>query len=455
MQIITRFPPSPTGNLHIGGARTALFNYLFTKHTGGKIYLRLENTDEERSRPEYERNILDSLQWLGLSFDALPDGRHFWRQSERKEIYRAHLKKLVEGGKAYVSEESAITPHSNPRAGGEGSRRAEVIRFRNPNKKVAFTDLIRGKIEFDTAELGDMVIAKSLQEPLYHLAVVIDDHEMGITHVIRGEDHISNTARQILLQEALVLPRPTYAHIPLILAPDRSKLSKRHGAVSVTEYRDCGFFPEAVVNFLALLGWNPGGGRELFSLEELVKEFDLSKAQKGGAIFNEEKLRWFNREYLRKRGGAKQLLPHIPEPLTRGKDAVRLNALACMLFERISVFGDIKADWDKGEFNYLTAPPRYEREKLSWKNSTDGEIRKNLARVSELLGQLSEKDFTKETVKRAVFPFAETAGKGSVLWPLRVALSGREKSPDPFTLAAILGKKETEERLKTARAVLE
>src|SRR3989338_6037792 len=178
MNVVTRFPPSPTGNLHIGGARTALFNYLFTKHHGGKIYLRLENTDEERSKPEYERNILESLGWLGLAFDTICN-KPFWRQSERKEIYRSHLKKLVEDGFAYLSKET-------------GGKRQEVVRFRNPNKKIAFKDLIRGSIEFDTAELGDMVIAKSLEETLYHLAVVIDDYEMGITHVIRGEEHMRN-----------------------------------------------------------------------------------------------------------------------------------------------------------------------------------------------------------------------------------------------------------------------
>lgn len=441
MQIITRFPPSPTGNLHIGGARTALFNFLFARHNRGKIYLRLENTDEERSKPEYEKNILESLAWLGLSFDKLPDGTDFWRQSERKEIYRGYLKKLIDGGKAYISKET-------------GRKREEVVRFKNPNKKVAFDDLIRGKIEFDTTDLCDFVIAKSLDDPLYHLAVVIDDCEMGVTHVIRGEDGIPNTPRQILLQEALFFPRPQYAHIPLNLARDRSKLSKRHGAVSVSDYREQGYMPEAVINFLALLGWNPGTDREIFSVGELTGLFDLSRVQKGGAVFNEEKLRWFNKEYLKSKGGAEQLISHIPEPLSRGKNEVQMNALTEMLFERVDVFGDIKKELDKGELDYLLRPPSYEKGKLVWKDSKDDEIRKNLDEISKLLGALSEKDFAKEIVKQTVFPYAEKAGKGSVLWPMRVALSGKDKSPDPFTLSAILGKKETLERLKKSCAML-
>lgn len=441
MKVITRFPPSPTGNLHIGGARTALFNYLFTRHHGGKIYLRLENTDEERSRTEYEKNILESLQWLGFSFDPLADGKPFWRQSERKEVYREYLKKLVGEGKAYVSPET------------EGKRQ-EVVRFKNPSKRVAFQDLIRGEIEFDTAELGDMVIAKSLEEPLYHLAVVIDDFEMGVTHCIRGEDHISNTPRQILLQEALGFPKPEYAHIPLILAPDRSKLSKRHGAVSVTEYRDKGFFPEALINYLALLGWNPGTSEEIFSLAELIERFDLGKVQKSGAIFSEEKLRSLNRAYLKKRGGAEQIIPHIPEELHAGKEEIQIETLSKMLFERVSVFGDIRADFEKGEFEYFVRAPQLESEKLHWKEQTPEDARKNLAEAAELLEKLLAESFTKGTVEKALLPFAETAGKGNVLWPLRYALSGREKSPDPFTLAAILGKDEALKRLRTAADML-
>src|SRR3989344_4279077 len=462
MKVITRFPPSPTGNLHIGSVRTALFNYLFARHHGGKIHLRFENTDEERSKREYEQNILDSLSWLGLTFDPICD-KQYWRQSERKEIYRTYLKKLVDTGKAYISKESATTlessspdplphrPSVSRRArerGAEGKRRDEVIRFKNPNKKISFEDLIRGHIEFDTTELGDMVIAKSLEEPLYHLAVVIDDSEMDITHVLRGEDHISNTPRQILLQEALGLARPAYAHIPLILAPDRSKLSKRHGAVSVTEYRDRGYLKEALLNYLALLGWNPGSDREIFSLAELVQVFDLSKVQKGGAIFNEEKLRWINKEYLR-RVDPKEFVRHIPESLLAGKTDIQRESISEMLFARVSVSGAMQTGLDSGEFEYLSRDPTYEKELLRWKKSGESPTL-HLEAVRSLLENLPAASFRKSRLKEVIFPYAEEKGKGNVLWPMRVALAGRAESPDPFALAAMLGKEVTLRRLSHA-----
>src|SRR3989344_810624 len=290
-QVITRFPPSPTGFLHIGGGRAAPFNYLFAAHNGGKMMLRFEDTDRERSKKEYEDDVINALAWLGLSY-TLPEVA---RQSERTKVYQKYIPKLIEGGCAYEAEAGTNSPDK------------KVVRFKNPNAKISFQDAVRGEVEFDTTELGDFVIARSIDEPLYHLAVVIDDYEMGVTHVIRGEDHISNTPRQILLLEALGFERPNYAHIPLILAPDKTKLSKRHGAVSVNEYRAQGFIPEALLNYLALLGWNPGlpgqadgKERELYTLEELAKEFTLERVHKGGAVFDIEKLRWFNHEHLKK-----------------------------------------------------------------------------------------------------------------------------------------------------------
>ncbi|HEU5114515.1 MAG TPA: glutamate--tRNA ligase family protein, partial [Candidatus Paceibacterota bacterium] len=279
---VTRFAPSPTGYLHAGNYRTAVFSYLFARQNGGKFILRVEDTDRARSKKEYENNILESLEWLKLPYDEM------YRQSERGDIYREYLEKLIAEDKAYVSQETTV--HNQEDNAKE--RRTEVIRFRNPNKRVRFQDLIRGDIEFDTTELGDFVIAKSVTEPIFHFAVVLDDYLMGITHVIRGEDHISNTPRQILIQEALGAPTPIYAHLPLVLAHDRSKLSKRHGAESMTHYRDAGYVPDALLNYMALLGWNPGTDQEIFDLDGLIKAFDISKVQKGGAIFNEEKLRW-------------------------------------------------------------------------------------------------------------------------------------------------------------------
>jgi len=267
--------PSPTGNFHVGGARTALFNFLFAKQNNGKFILRIEDTDKERSKKEFEDDIFESLEWLGLKYDE------FYRQSERGEIYRNYVEKMLNNDSVYEAED-------------------KVIRFRNPNKKIKFNDLVRGEIEFDTTELKDFVIAKSVDEPLYHLAVVIDDFESGITHVIRGEDHISNTPRQILIQEAIGAPRPLYAHLPLILAQDRSKLSKRkHGeSVSLDYYRHKGYSRDAIINYLALLGWNPGTEQEIFTLEELINVFDLGRVHKGGAIFDEKKLAWVNRKHF-------------------------------------------------------------------------------------------------------------------------------------------------------------
>lgn len=419
MAVVVRFAPSPTGPLHVGGARTALFNYLFARQQDGKLVLRIEDTDRERSKPEFEAGILDSLAWLKLDFGET------YRQSERAAIYREALDKLISSGAAYVSKEKIDETH----------KRGEVIRLRNPGQKITFIDLIRGEISFDTTELGDFVIAKSLDEPLYHFAVVVDDWKMGITHVIRGEDHISNTPRQILIQEALGAPRPIYAHIPLILALDRSKLSKRNGAVSVTEYREQGYLPDALVNYLALLGWNPGTDQEIFSREELIKLFSLEKIQHGGAIFNVEKLNWLNREYLR-------LMPDSvwADSFTADWTPHDRSVLMPLLRERVSTLGEAKTLIASGEYDYFRVAPTIDSKMLKTPET--------LPQTITLLEGLSDSDFTAEKVKATLWPYAESAGRAAVLWPLRVALTGRERSPDPFTVAGILGKTETLVRLR-------
>jgi glutamyl-tRNA synthetase len=437
-QVITRFPPSPTGYLHIGRARTALFNYLFSRHNDGKMILRIEDTDKERSKKEYEESILECLEWLHIKYDEGP-----FRQSERNEVYKKYIKQLIDSGSAYISKE---VPKE------EGGR-AEVIRFKNPNKKITFTDIIRGEVAMDTTDLGDFVIARTMEEPIYHLTAVVDDHEMGITHVIRGEDHISNTPRQILIQEALGAARPLYAHIPLILAPDKSKLSGRHGAVSVTEYKDKGYLPEALVNYLALLGWNPGTEQELFSLDELIKVFDLSKVQKGGAIFNIEKLNWFNKNYIEKLDSAtfaKHAEPFLPKDLS--KDF--LDKLLPLLKEKISFFGEIP-ELFKGELSFIYPLPAYEKSKLNWKQEKESSVTKShIKTLMGILNELQDKNFTKEIIKEKIWPYAEEKGRGNVLWPMRFALSGKDRSPDPFILAEILGKKETLQRLNAAYEII-
>lgn len=445
-KVITRFPPSPTGFLHLGRARTALFNYLFARQNSGKMVFRFEDTDTERSKKEFETDVTECLNWLGILYDVGP----VW-QSQRTDIYKQYLKKMIDGGYAYVSKED---PTEADKA--EGRTRTEVIRFKNPNKKITFTDLIRGEITFDTTDLKDFVIARSADEPLYHLAVVIDDFEMGITHIIRGEDGISNTPRQILIQEAICAPRPLYAHLPLILAKDKSKLSGRHGAVSVKEYKEKGYLPEALVNYLALLGWNPGTEQEIFSIDELIKEFKIERINKSGAVFNEEKLQWVNKEYIKKISFDEQtklLTKWAPELTSLSVDT--LVKVTPLVFERISTLGEITQMFKDGEFDYLLKTPTYTADMLLWKGkSTKEETAVYLSKAIELISAFSEKIFNRDGVKNTVWAYAESVGRGQLLWPMRYALSGREKSPDPFILSELLGKTETLKRLTYARDLL-
>ena len=403
--------------------------------------LRIEDTDRERSRPEYEKDILNSLKWLGIDFDNQSKAV---RQSDRTSIYRKYLEKLIADGFAYLSKEEL-------REGG----RTEVIRFRNPNRPITFHDEIRGEITFDTTELKDFVIAKSLDEPIFHLAVVIDDFEMGITHVIRGEDHISNTPRQILIQRAIGAPQPIYAHIPLILATDKSKLSKRkHGeSVSLSYFQKAGYLPEAMINFLALLGWGADATKEIFGVTELIEKFSLAKINKSGAIFNLEKLNWMNKEYLKLEVQKPGFRPEafLPAEILVKKDETQVKLIFETLFERIQIWDDIKKMFSSGEIDYLQTAPNCDPKKLVWKGSEPTKTADHLRRAVKLLVQISDKDFTnKEKLKAAIWPYAEEVGRGEVLWPIRFALTGKDKSPDPFTVSALLGKSVTLERLTAA-----
>ena len=445
-KVITRFPPSPTGFLHLGRARTALFNYIFAKQSKGEMVLRFEDTDSDRSKKEFENDMTECLSWLGIKYDVGP----FW-QSKRTDIYKKYLKKMIDDGFAYLSKED---PTEADRA--EGRTRTEVIRFKNPNKKITFTDLIRGDITFDTTDLKDFVIARSVNEPLYHLAVVVDDYEMGITHIIRGEDGISNTPRQILIQEAIGAGRPLYAHLPLILAKDKSKLSGRHGAVSVKEYREKGYLPDALISYLALLGWNPGTEQEIFSLGDLIREFKIEGINKAGAIFNDEKLQWTNKEYIRKIPLVEQtkLLTKWAPGLS-SLNTETLTKLTPLVFERISIFGEITQMFNDGEFDYLLSAPTYAPEVLLWKGkSTTEEASEYLSKSIKLISSVSDQAFERVVLKETVWTYAESVGRGQLLWPMRYALSGREKSPDPFILSELLGKTETLKRLTHARDLL-
>ena len=445
--VVTRFPPSPTGYLHIGRARTALFNYLYARQRMGTMVFRIEDTDKERSKKEYEENIIEVLKWLGIQYDQGP-----FRQSERTDIYIKYLQKLIDSGLAYVSKEDP-TDAEKAELGPGKTLRSEVIRFKNPNKKITFTDLIRGEIEFDTTDLGDFVIARSMTEPLYHLAVVVDDHEMGITHIIRGEDGISNTPRQILIQEGIGAKRPLYAHVPLILGPDKSKLSGRHGAVSVTEYQKKGYLPEAFVNFLALLGWHPSDEREIFSMKDLIHNFSLERVSKSGAVFDEEKLKWFNREYIKMLSDEK-FVEHargfLPEWIGATSDTMK--RLIPVLRDKIAIFSDIEALFSPaGELAFVNKLPEFPAEKLLWKKNPDPKAAKaNLEECRALMEKIRFEGFTADAIKVAIWSYAESKGRGDVLWPLRVSLTGQDKSPDPFVSASILGKDEALKRIDLA-----
>jgi glutamyl-tRNA synthetase len=445
--VVTRIPPSPTGRLHIGTARTALFNYLFARHHGGKVMFRSEDTDRARSSRAYEEEIIDGLRWLDLTWDN--DGETVYRQSEKGRLYREHLEKLIEEGSAYISEEESKAAPGTM---------VSIVRLRNPRKTITFTDLVRGDISFDTTELGDMVIARSLDDAIYHFAVVVDDHVFGVTHVLRGDDHISNTPRQILIQEAFGWERPVYAHLPLILAPDRSKLSKRHGATALSDYRRDGYLKEAIVNYLALLGWNPGTKQEIFSLAELVAAFDATKIHKGGAVFDIQKFRWFNRMHLRSLSD-EAFVAYLADTeyqhsLLKVEHRHRLLKLAPLIRERTETRLDFEEALEAGEYDFFLAPPSYDSSLLAWKkggseNSAASAVRAHIERLLEILGGA---DFSSpDLIRVAVWPYAEKVGRGEALWPLRVALSGREHSPDPFTIAHQLGREETLRRLKTAR----
>jgi len=436
-QTITRFAPSPTGFLHAGNYRTAVFAYLFAKHTDGKFIVRIEDTDAARSKKEFEDNIFETLVWLELPADAT------YRQSEHRGRHRELLEKLVAEDKAYVSQEEQKK---------EGDR-AEVIRFRNPGGDRIFTDVIHGEIKTNVDDLGDFIIARSFDEPVFHFAVVVDDADEGVTHIIRGGDHISNTARQMLIRSALGFTEPLYAHLPLIMDSSHKKLSKRSGAKALTDYRDMGILPIALLNYLSFLGWNPGDDREYLSREELTESFDLSRVQKGSAVFDEVKLLSVNQHWMRQLSDddfAKNLDVGLPMSYM----------VIQLLKERARSFNEAR-EMLRGELKCLFEEPTLDLGQLVAKEPKDrpSMTESALECLSEALKALPE-GVSVEAVKDCIMPLADAeeakgkGGRGAVLWPLRYALSGQERSPDPFTLIAILGITESLSRLQKAIAIL-
>ena len=486
-EVRTRIAPSPTGNLHIGTARAALFNYLFAKKNQGSFILRVEDTDRERSTPEFGKNIVEGLKWLGLDWDEGPDigGKYGpYRQSERTNLYKKYLEQLLAEDKAYYcfcSEEELeaqrqyqLSQGLAPKYSGKCANlnqeeiksylakgKSPVIRFRVPSKKVSFVDIIREKVEFDTGLLGDLVIAKDLETPLYNFAVVVDDFEMNISHVIRGEDHLSNTPKQIIIQEALGFPQPIFAHLPLILGTDRTKLSKRHGATSLTEFREEGYLPESLINFMAFLGWNPGKEemsfpsreREIYSLTSLVREFSLDKVQKGGAIFNINKLDFLNGFYLRQKSLDKLTELCLPY-FFKANLVVEVNYLKRVIAlyqERLKKLSEIVELTDF----FFKDKIEYDPELLRWKEEEKEETRKSLKKLEKILFRIKSEDWQKENLEKVLLAEAEKVGdRGKLLWPLRVALTGKKASAGPFEVAEILEKEKVLERVKEAENLL-
>lgn len=468
-----RAAPSPTGNLHIGNARAFLFNWLFARHHVGEFILRIEDTDLERSEKKYEEDIIENLEWLGLKWDE------FYRQSDRTKIYSKYIQKLLDGGKAFwcyhsqeelekerleQTEAKSVPRHVcdyKKREVASGEKEKGIIRLAidsDSTRKIKFNDIIRGEIEFEERLLGDIGIAKDQSTPLYHLAVVIDDYEMDITHVVRGEDHIANTPKQILIQEALGFDRPQYAHLPLILGSDRSKLSKRHGATAVSDYRKLGYLPDALVNFMALLGWHPEDTeQEVLTKNEIIEKFSLETIHKAGAVFDIKKLNWLNSQYIKMEndaGLAKLVEPFVEKHFGK-QDKDLLIKIAPLLRERLEYLDQVQ------EFHFFFKEPDYENKLLRWEAGRQNEeIKKSLEAVASLLKKLDWEHLEKGELRKkldelskdekAKYEFVKFSGRAAVYWPLRVALSGETKSPDPVDIAYILGKQKTLERVERA-----
>ncbi|WP_449245263.1 glutamate--tRNA ligase [Desulfobacca acetoxidans] len=456
----TRFSPSPTGFLHLGGARTALFNWLFARHYNGTFILRIEDTDVERSQKIYEDDIIAGLTWLGLDWDEGP-----YRQTERLETYRFYTQELIARGAAYYCNcpkegleqrrQAALARGEKPRYDGHcrdlglkaGSDTA--VRFRSPTDGIThWDDLTKGAIAFDNAELDDLVLVRADGVPTYNFAVVVDDLTMNITHVIRGDDHISNTPRQILIYQALGAPLPQFAHIPMILGPDRAKLSKRHGALSVLAYRDMGYLPDTMVNFLARLGWSHGD-QEIFSREELIRSFSLDHVGKAPGIFDTEKLAWLNGHYLRQATAA-ALAPQLQEFLSkidiRVDDLATLANVARTLQPRAHTLVDMAA-----QARFYFEDPRPYEDKGARKFLTP-QIKPVLR---EIIARWQAEPVPNEEALHQFFKnMQEEAGLKikEIAQAVRLALTGRTASPGLFEIIEILGWPEVFRRLRTAVA---
>ncbi len=464
-----RFAPSPTGYLHIGGARTALFNWLWARRTGGRFILRIEDTDQGRSTQAAEAAILEGLRWLGLDWDEGPEvggphGPYF--QMQRLDLYREHAERLRKAGKAYAcycSREELDAQRRKAEAEKRQFRypgtcrdkphdpsKPHVMRFRMPETgATTFQDLVKGAITTPHDTLQDEVILRGDGVPLYNFGALVDDVTMGITLVARGDDHVNNTARQILMYQALGVEPPTFAHLPMILGADKTRLSKRHGATSVTAYRDMGYLPGAVVNYLARLGWSHGD-QEIFTLEELVKDFDFADVGATAGVFNPDKMLWVNHEWMRalpEEELARRALPHLRAAGLDAADDGKLRLLARVARERARSFGEIAQ-----QFRYFYAPVELDpkaRAKFLTPESRPllQAVRDGLATMAAPAAEGLERLFQGVAEARAL-------GIGKVAQPVRVALTGGTASPGIYDVVLILGKEESLRRLDAALRLL-
>ncbi len=498
-RIRTRFAPSPTGFLHIGGLRTALYAFLFAKQHGGDFLLRIEDTDQSRKVEGAVENLITSLE----RFDIIPDegprlsedgvvyetGEYGpYHQSHRLEIYREHAQQLLDAGHAYYSfatseDLDAIRKrldkehrplkradlnenYSNEEVQAKiAAGEPYVIRLAIPSEgNVILHDAVRGDVTFNYAQVDDQVLMKSDGFPTYHLAAVVDDHLMEISHVIRGEEWLSSSPKHLFLYEAFGWEPPVFAHIPLILNPDKTKLSKRQGDVAVENYLEQGYMPQALVNFVALLGWNPGEGstEEFFTLDDLIKQFSLERVNKAGAVFDREKLDWMNGKYLREKIGIEAFLNLIVEQLSQFlqqhrcgaqylEDPERLRYFAHLIRERVTRLDQV-SEWF-AENTWIDEPATYESSKLVWKKSTPEQTADILAALLSFIQSLPETDFNAVDKLESVIKawIAENGyGVGDVLWPMRVALTGLDRSPNPFEIAYLIKQEPTVQRIQAA-----
>lgn len=479
-KVVTRFAPSPTGFMHVGGVRTALYAWLWARKNKGTFILRIEDTDKEREVEGSTEHIIKSLKWLDLNWDEGPDigGPHGpYIQSQRLESYQKYAKIIIDKGLAYAD------PYTDEevekfRQQAELDKKPFLYREHRPEnppiwdgsmplrfkiselKRTVWNDIVWGELSAGPEALDDFILIKSDGYPTYNFAHIIDDIEMGVTHIVRGQEFISSTPKFLAVYEALEITPPAFVTTPPIMGADgKKKLGKRDGAKDILDYEKEGYLPDTMINYLAFLGFNPGGEKEVYTREELVEAFDLSKVQKSGAQWSDDKLDWMNKEHMklmpeevRNENIFGWMLKNVKiAQYPKVKDMVFVSKLSPIIFDRISKWGDIDTLVADGELDYYFEAPQYDINKLVWKESNIAEAKKHLEYVLELLQKAPAESFESvEKIKSTIFDYATEQGRGNVLWPLRVALSGKDKSPDPFTLIYILGKEETIERLENA-----